>query len=369
MGRQGLGSLAVAFGLMAMASPAPADAATPVGELFPADNLCGPMVPGPPSPTFLQTTSPGNRYAAPSAGVITSWRHQAGSSPPELRLKVARPTGGNRYTITGQSSFEDPDPNVVNTFGGVRIPVRAGDVIGFAVRVSGSCGRASATGYGTSNNGSDVPPGTNAEFTPVPMFQLSVSATLEPDCDGDGLGDETQDPDISSCSPPPPMPCDDFSLGKVKKNKKKGTAKLTVNVPCAGELALAKTKKVKPDEEIAEGEGEERLTIKPKGKAKRRLRKKGKAKVTAEVTYTPTGGQPSTQGEEAEAQEAPLSSRASSASGVQLTGARRTVRPARPRAKRERWPRSKSGTLERARTAGLKPGNWIRQELRGLSRK
>jgi hypothetical protein len=93
------------------------------------------------------------------------------------------------------------------------------------------------------------------------------------------------------------MPCDDFSLGKVTRNKKKGTAKLTVNVPCAGELALAKTKKVKPDEEIAEGEGEERLSIKPKGKAKRRLRTKGKAKVTVEVTYAPTGGQPSTQGE------------------------------------------------------------------------
>jgi hypothetical protein len=297
MGRQGLGSLALAFGLMAMASPASAGAATTVGELFPADNLCGPMVPGPPSPTFLQTTSPGNRYAAPSAGVITSWSHQAGPGPPELRLKVARPTGENSYTITGQSSFEDPDPNVVNTFGGVRIPVRTGDVIGFAVRVSGSCGRASATGYGTSSIGSDVPPETNAEFTPVPTFQLSVSASLEPDCDGDGLGDETQDPEISSCSPPPPVRCDDFSLGRVTKNKKKGTAKLTVNVPCAGELALAKTKNVKADEEIAEGEGDERLTIKPRGKAKRRLRTKGKAKVTVEVTYAPTGGQPSTQSE------------------------------------------------------------------------
>jgi ELWxxDGT repeat protein len=87
----------------------------------------------------------------------------------------------------------------------------------------------------------------------------------------------------------------DFSFGKVKKNKRKGTAKLTVKVPGSGELELAKTKKVKPDDESAEDAGKEKLAIKPKGKARKRLNKKGKAKVNAEVTYTPEGGEPSTQ--------------------------------------------------------------------------
>ena len=34
-------------------------------------------------------------------------------------------------------------------------------------------------------------------------FRLDISATLEADCDADGLGDETEDVDTSSCNPPP----------------------------------------------------------------------------------------------------------------------------------------------------------------------
>jgi sugar lactone lactonase YvrE len=83
-----------------------------------------------------------------------------------------------------------------------------------------------------------------------------------------------------------------FSFGKVKRNERKGTAKLTVKVSGPGELELAKTKKVKPDDESAEDAGKEKLAIKPRGKAKKKLNAKGKAKVKAEVTYTPTGGDP-----------------------------------------------------------------------------
>jgi hypothetical protein len=91
----------------------------------------------------------------------------------------------------------------------------------------------------------------------------------------------------------------EFSFGKVKRNKRKGTAKLTIEIEEGpGELDLAKTRKVKADGEAvaAEGATEEKLTIKSKGKARKKLRKKGKAKVKAAVTYTPDGGDPNTQG-------------------------------------------------------------------------
>jgi hypothetical protein len=91
------------------------------------------------------------------------------------------------------------------------------------------------------------------------------------------------------------LPSNDFSFGKVKKNKRKGTVKLTVKVPGPGELELAKTKKVKPDDEDAEA-GKEKLRVKPRRKAKRNLNRRGEAKVRAEVTYTPSGGTPSTKG-------------------------------------------------------------------------
>jgi hypothetical protein len=85
-----------------------------------------------------------------------------------------------------------------------------------------------------------------------------------------------------------------FSFGKVKRNKRKGTAKLTVNVPGPGDLELTKTKKVKRARKRAEASGAVKLPIKPKGKARRKLGRRGKAKVTAEVTYTPDGGAAST---------------------------------------------------------------------------
>jgi Bacterial Ig domain len=87
----------------------------------------------------------------------------------------------------------------------------------------------------------------------------------------------------------------DFRFGKVKKNKRKGTAKLTVKVPGPGELDLAKTKKVKQKDKRADAVGQEKLRIKPRRAAKQKLAAQGKAKVNAKVTYTPHGGSPNTE--------------------------------------------------------------------------
>jgi hypothetical protein len=88
-------------------------------------------------------------------------------------------------------------------------------------------------------------------------------------------------------------PPNEFGFGKVKKNKKKGTAKLTVKARGPGELELAKTKNIKPDQGLAEGgsfiqaAGKKPVSIKPRGNAKKKLNTKGKATVKAKVTYTP----------------------------------------------------------------------------------
>ncbi len=82
---------------------------------------------------------------------------------------------------------------------------------------------------------------------------------------------------------------DDFTLGKVEKNKKKGTAKLTVEVPGPGTLDLAGTS-LKPISKEASAAGDVKLKIKATGKKKKKLNKKGKTKVKPEVTFTPTGG-------------------------------------------------------------------------------
>jgi virginiamycin B lyase len=87
----------------------------------------------------------------------------------------------------------------------------------------------------------------------------------------------------------------EISLGKVKKNKKKGTAKLTVNVRGPGILELLGTKKVKSALKFVDAAGKEKLSVKSTGKAKKRLNAKGKAKLKAEVSFESDSGTLSTE--------------------------------------------------------------------------
>ncbi len=86
-----------------------------------------------------------------------------------------------------------------------------------------------------------------------------------------------------------------LSLGKVKLNKKKGTATLSVEVSGAGKVALKQTSTVTGATKTANAAGTVKLTVKSRGKAKKTLNKKGKVKVKASVTFTPTAGQPQTE--------------------------------------------------------------------------
>lgn len=84
-----------------------------------------------------------------------------------------------------------------------------------------------------------------------------------------------------------------FKFGqKVKRNKKKGTAVLTVNVGGPGTLAVS-GKKIKKRSKTAATAGNVKVPILPKGKAVKALRRTGKAKVQVQLVYTPTGGTPS----------------------------------------------------------------------------
>ena len=104
----------------------------------------------------------------------------------------------------------------------------------------------------------------------------------------------------------PPPGLNDFSFGKVAKNKREGTAKLTVKVAHApGYLWLASTKDpVGPSgSERQPGRGVKsararvgatataRLPIRPSRNAKEKLNETGEAKVTAEVTYSSEVGE------------------------------------------------------------------------------
>jgi len=190
---RGTTALAVAalIGLIAASS---ASAATTMGQTFaPEGTNCNA------NNIWVQTMSPGVEYAAPFPGVITSWAFEANASVANIRLKLLRPGGGDNFTVVGESDVVLPIASQLNTYP-TRIPVRAGDVIAVFNQTAVGCLAARPPGFSYSTHVGDVPPGMSAAFNPGAFsFQLDLSATLEPDADNDGFGDESQD-----CAPSNP---------------------------------------------------------------------------------------------------------------------------------------------------------------------
>ncbi len=90
-------------------------------------------------------------------------------------------------------------------------------------------------------------------------------------------------------------PSNDFSLGKVTKNKRAGTAKLNVNIPGAGGVELVGNKNVRGANERAESAGTVTLPVRPRGEARKRLDQEGTTMVAVKVTFSPDGGDPASE--------------------------------------------------------------------------
>jgi hypothetical protein len=131
---------------------------------------------------------------APSPGVVTAWKVTsiAGAETFPEKLKVLRPTQSSHvFHIVAESSVE----NVVagqNSFP-TRIVVKLGDRFG-AYGSSGTLGcEPGSFGDIAAAFSGDAALGKIRSVIEEPSFQAAVSATIEPDVDGDGYGDETQD--------------------------------------------------------------------------------------------------------------------------------------------------------------------------------
>ena len=188
--------LAVGLALLAGPGAGAAGAATTVGQLFlPNATNCMPK-------TFIQTgVQGGNPYRVPSAGVITSWSFEHNNAiVPGLKLKVARPANvllGDPSTqvglmIVGESLAGAQTPDAVNTYP-TRISVQAGDLLGIYAG-GGGCGLTPSEGGDTyATNSSDEPLNGTDVYTKNVNGRFPVAASVEPDADQDGFGDQTQD--------------------------------------------------------------------------------------------------------------------------------------------------------------------------------
>jgi hypothetical protein len=89
-------------------------------------------------------------------------------------------------------------------------------------------------------------------------------------------------------------PSNAFRFGKLKRNERRGTAKLTIKTTHAGDLKLARTELVRRATASTAEAGKVKLKIEPTRGAMRTLDERGRVKVDAEVTFTPEGGEPKT---------------------------------------------------------------------------
>lgn len=166
---------------------------------------------GPRSCTYgILALPPASRAASDRAaigGVIVSWSVKVGASfeAHSIRLRVIRDTTG-----IGTGPVE-----LVPKLAGVysfpaRLPVAAGDLIGLDSLENGISGLqifATAAGANarvwepkTLGDGEQRDPTTTYES------ELLLNATIEPDADGDGYGDESQDPCPSAATGAAPCP-------------------------------------------------------------------------------------------------------------------------------------------------------------------
>jgi hypothetical protein len=218
------------------AAPASASASTQIGQTInPAGSACNQNI------SWFQGVSPNNQFVVPVDGVITSWSFLGGTSvPSQMKLKLAT-IGVTTLNVVAQSDSQIPLANQLNTFTS-HVPAHAGEVIGFYFPSPNfvPCAANPAAGYTADFVSGDVAPGTNnAGFNPDPNSHLDLSATLEPDADHDGFGDETQDQCPTNAATQGPCPTTaaaptgerDAAIKKCKK-KFKGKAKAKKRKKC-----------------------------------------------------------------------------------------------------------------------------------------
>jgi hypothetical protein len=184
----------IAAAIAIFSIPSGASAATEIGNVCEADTPTGANV----ILAQLKDTSSALPQTPTAAGVITSWKMtEGGALPPlEQELKILAPgPAKNEFKVIAESAVEKLTPGVPASFP-VRIPVQPGDILGTG-SPSGSttllCAITKPGDTGGIHVGNLTPTDAADIFNEAPNFRLPVSATVEPDVDGDGFGDETQD--------------------------------------------------------------------------------------------------------------------------------------------------------------------------------
>jgi hypothetical protein len=187
---RGAGVIGVLVAAALIGAPA-ASASIEVGDECAANVAEGPysLIPE------ARASGGGLPLATPSGGVITTWKvNSAFPAPVFERMAAFRPTAEpGSFQVIGESNEETVNQGT-NTFL-TRIPVQAGDrfgPVGIEVDSPVYCFTDSEDDNAWVYNGS-VGLGSSHTFIASTQIRVPLIAVIEPDRDGDGYGDETQD--------------------------------------------------------------------------------------------------------------------------------------------------------------------------------
>jgi hypothetical protein len=205
---------------------------------------------------------------ARQAGTITSWTTNSSGAGAHYVIKIFRRT---------------PDPDVfqvmahassvllssgINTVP-VKLPVESGDMLG----LNESNGANSCTfprpGDNVISRTGNLADGSSGAFGAVNDVRLNLSAVLVPD--------------------------NGFTLGGITRDRKRGTASITATTSNPGIVQLSGKGLKKRGSKSLPIAGPVSLGLATVGKTHHRLARKGKVTITPTVTFSPAGGDPSSQ--------------------------------------------------------------------------
>lgn len=250
---------------------------------------------------------------APISGVITEWTVNtniviesegklAGEFPRVLqqRLLVLR-AEGEGFKVVGESAGGLLNLKGSNTYTS-RLPVQAGDYLGIAGNPFAAWCETKdpADTYAAATGGTPV--GSTFKVERASGLQVPITARVEPDADGDGYGDETQDQCPQSAAyqtPCPVVTVSSLSLAHPKAVTVYVSSSLPAPIAVTGTVNLGKGKTVTldaPGQTVAPGGlGRFNLALtEPVRKTLEALTKKKALTLTVSASATNVTGTPST---------------------------------------------------------------------------
>lgn len=248
---------------------------TTLGSFDAASPLMSGVVPG-----SLETELNTTNVLAPGASLVASWADGRPAVAYKGRVVSISAYIGDGYGEVWDGNFGQIVVNTVRAFGKQRLTVTNSNPIGGTLTSSAggiSCGAVC---------GADLVYQTPVSLTAIANKGFAFSGFTGA-CTGTVCALTMDGPKAVTAN------FAAYGFGKgIKRNKKKGTAKVPITVGAPGTLLLSGRKIKKRTRTVSPGTT--KLTVAAKGKARKKLLNTGKVKVKMTLTFTPAGGTPAT---------------------------------------------------------------------------